>query len=151
VIATVNAALALGFILWRDRRQIAWMPLALAVSLVLAVSGFGTAQLRDLGDSRVLEALSLILSEKESVDKLEAMVSPAAPGSELPGSVDQSRLKPTGQTSSESSSEDFFSTQPGNSFPGVAPPPALARKPTHSLLAGIQAATPWMPAVRLRA
>ena len=41
------------------------------------------------------------------------------PENEFLGSVDQSRLKPTANTSSESLSGDSSATQPGNSFPGV--------------------------------
>ena len=55
-----------------------------------------------------------------------------SPGNEFPGSVDPSRLKPTANVLSESPLGDFFPTQPGNSFPGVGPPPAFARKSTVS-------------------
>ena len=74
--------------------------------------------------------LPLAPSLVETVDKLEMLVPPRAPGNLFPGAVDRSRLKPTVNALSESPSGDFPPTQPGNSFPGVVPPPAVARKST---------------------
>jgi len=58
VIAAVNAALAIGIVSWRNRRHVAWRPLALAASLVLAVWGFGSARLKDFGETSALDLLT---------------------------------------------------------------------------------------------
>ena len=63
-----------------------------------------------------------------SVDKRGMTALLREPGNEFPGSVNQSRLKPTVNALSESPSGDFSSTQPGSSFPGVGPARASARK-----------------------
>jgi Ca-activated chloride channel family protein len=49
-----------------------------------------------------------------------AVATGRSPGNEFPGSVNQSRLKPTEVGDLESPSGDFPNTQPGNSFPGGA-------------------------------
>jgi apolipoprotein N-acyltransferase len=57
-IAAVNAALAIGIVSWRDHRHIAWRPLALATSLVLALWSFGSARLKEGAERRDSQALT---------------------------------------------------------------------------------------------
>ena len=84
-----------------------------------------------------------------SVDKRGMTALLREPGNEFPGSVDQSRLKPTLNALSESPSGDFSSTQPGNSFPGVGPARASARKSTVPVRRGtLLRAAQWTAAAR---
>jgi len=72
----------------------------------------------------------------EGANRSKATELPCEPGDESPGSVTQSRLKPTAKGSSESPSGDFSTTQPGNSFPGVGPARTLVRKSTLPSVGG---------------
>ena len=71
--------------------------------------------------TRVADASSLLPRPLGLSLDSQTTVPVRSPGSELPGSVDQSRLKPTAHTAVESPSGDFSATQPGNSFPGAVP------------------------------